>query len=75
MCVIKCLCKNLSNYVEAVFEDVLLLTKQDDLWLGMTGGLSTQVKNVFESCLIIQVVFEHRGLIIQDTTVLPSFSL
>ena len=39
--------------------------------MGMTGGLSTQVKvnvkpiGVFKSGLIRQVVFEHRGLKIQ----------
>ena len=50
---------------------VLVLTKQGGLWLGMTGGLSTQVKmnvkpiGAFKSGLIRQVVFERRGLIIQ----------
>ena len=50
---------------------VLLFTKQGGLWLGMTGGLSTQVKmnvkpiGAFKSGLIRQVVFERRGLKIQ----------
>ena len=50
---------------------VLLFTKKGGLWLGMTGGLSTQVKmnvkpiGAFKSGLIRQVVFERRGLKIQ----------
>ena len=50
---------------------MLLFTKQGGLWLGMTGGLSTQVKmnvkpiGAFKSGLIRQVVFERRGLKIQ----------
>ena len=51
---------------------VLLFTKQGGLWLGMTGGLSTQVKmnvkpiGAFKSGLIRQVVvFESRGPKIQ----------
>ena len=50
---------------------VLILTKQGGLWLGMTGGLSKQVKmnvkpiGAFKSGLIRQVVFERRGLKIQ----------
>ena len=50
---------------------VLLFTKQGGLWLGMTGGLSTQVKmnvkpiGAFTSGLIRQMVFERRGLKIQ----------
>ena len=60
--------------MEVVFQDryfVLLFTKQGGLWLGMTGGLSTQVKmnvkpiGAFKSGLIRQVVFERRGLKIQ----------
>ena len=45
--------------------------KQGGLWLGMTGGLSTQVKmnvkpiGAFNSGLIRQVAFERRGLKIQ----------
>ena len=50
---------------------MLLFTKQGGLWLGMTGGLSTQVKmnvkpiGAFKSGLIRQVAFERRGLKIQ----------
>ena len=45
---------------------VLLFTKQGGLWLGMTGGLSTQVKinvkpiGAFKSGLIRQVVLKSR---------------
>ena len=48
---------------------VLLFTKQGGLWLGMTGGLSTQVKmnvkpiGAFKSGLIRQVVFELQGVL------------
>ena len=48
-----------------------LLNRVRGLWLGMTGGLSTQVKmnvkpiGAFKSGLIRQVVFERRGLKIQ----------
>ena len=65
------LCENLTVHImEVVFQDsnfVLLFTKQGGLWLGMTGGLSTQVKmnvkpiGAFKSGLIRQVVFERRG--------------
>ena len=70
-------CENLlatGPYMEVVFQTgnfVLLFTKQGGLWLGMTGGLSTQVKvnvkpiGAFKSGLIRQVVFERRGLKIQ----------
>ena len=56
---------------------VLLFTKQGGLWLGMTGGLSTQVKmnvkpiGAFKSGLIRQVVFERRGLKIQGPLYIP----
>ena len=66
--------------MEVVFETgnfVLLFTKQGGLWLGMTGGLSTQVKmnvkpiGAFKSGLIRQVVFERRGLKIQGPLYKP----
>ena len=47
---------------------VLLFTKQCGLWLGMTGGLSTQVKmnvkpiGAFKSGLIRQVVINSQDL-------------
>ena len=62
VCVCMCVCMHAKKIVaniiiEVVFQDSFL-TKQGGLWLGMTGGLSRQVKKpigAFKSGLIRQV--------------------